>query len=218
MNGKAFINESATKEAFLQHYRQRTIIHCALHGVLDEADPFLSSLVFQLDDKGEAVADYLPLSEILGLPGLGQSQLVILSSCHSDSGGLQPGEGINSVARGFRLAGVRAVLASRWEVNDDTGFQLIKLYQEYLREGMTLDHALRSATLTYLQTAPTQYATPYHWAGLASLGGQQVLSEFTSQQSGQWSLGLIATAGTVVIGLFLFLLKKQSRLLARDGK
>jgi CHAT domain-containing protein len=83
------------------------------YGVLDEADPFLSSLVFQRDKKGKAVADYLPLSEILGLPDLDRSQLVILSACHSNSAGLQAGEGINSMARSFRLAGTKAVLASR---------------------------------------------------------------------------------------------------------
>jgi CHAT domain-containing protein len=169
--GQSWINERATKKAFRDHYQEYGILHLALHGLLDEADPFNSSVLFPAREDQPNVLEPLLLSEVLELPDF-NCHLLALSTCYSNEGGLEPGEGINSLARGFRLAGARAILASRWEVNDQVSHDLLANFYAKVKDGLSLDRAMQRATIAYLNEQSGPLRQPFYWGNFSLIGAQ----------------------------------------------
>ena len=103
------------------------IVHFATHGVLDSEHPDLSGLVLSLvDEKGTPQDGFLRMHEIynLRLP----ADLVVLSACQTALGREIRGEGLVGLTRGFMYAGARSVVASLWQVDDESTAELMKLF------------------------------------------------------------------------------------------
>ena len=149
----------------LDHYR---IVHFATHGLLDSEHPDLSGLVLSLvDEKGAPVDGFLRMHEIynLHLP----ADLVVLSACQTALGREIRGEGLVGVTRGFMYAGARSVVASLWQVDDESTAELMKrFYRGMLKENRRPADALRAAQLE-LSRNP-RWAAPFYWAGFVLQG------------------------------------------------
>ena len=152
-------SERALKTANLASVR---VLHLAAHAVVDTEAPERSALV--LAPGAEEEDGILQPREIAELQ-LGGA-LVVLSSCHSASGAVLPGEGVLSLARAFFEAGARAVVASLWPLRDDEAAWLASRYYQHLARGMSASAALRAAQLEALDDGQPASA----WAGLAVLG------------------------------------------------
>jgi len=149
----------------LDHHR---IVHFATHGLLDSEHPDLSGLVLSLvDEKGAPVDGFLRMHEIynLHLP----ADLVVLSACQTALGREIRGEGLIGLTRGFMYAGARAVVASLWQVDDESTAELMKrFYRGMLKENRRPADALRAAQLQ--MSRDPRWAAPFYWAGFVLQG------------------------------------------------
>ncbi len=142
-------------------------LHFATHGILD-ADSRKSYL--KLSDG------QLTVREIAALKGLRtNNDLVVLSACDTatelrDSAG----DEVVSLASSFSLAGAPAVVASLWEISDDSTAELMATFYRAL-EARKVDRldALRDAKLNLLRLEKGKdrpYASPWHWASFQLYG------------------------------------------------
>ncbi|MFP5287947.1 MAG: CHAT domain-containing protein, partial [Thermoanaerobaculia bacterium] len=155
----------ATRERFLDlASRKPQVIHFAGHAVVNADHPDLSMLVLAGDgEKNGSAAVYS--HEVDGLD-LGATRLVILSACSTAAGRVSASEGATSLARSFLAAGVPAVLASLWDVDDKATFRLLTELHRHLRAGDDPAAALRRVQLSELGKAP-----PAEWAAFQLIGG-----------------------------------------------
>jgi len=179
-----FVGAQATEAAARRHAPTATILHFAVHGVLDADDPTRSFLALA---RGSGAADddgALSAAEIatLRLPG----SLVVLSSCESALGGDVGGEGLLGMSRALSAAGAGAVLGTLWRVPDAPTARLLLDFHARLHAGAAADVALAGAQREWLARAraagplealrralgtadalPPAAGAPFHWAGLA---------------------------------------------------
>jgi CHAT domain-containing protein len=95
-------------------------------------------------------------------------ELVVLSACDTQRGRIESGEGVFGLPWGFMYAGSPAVIASLWNVADDSTAELMSdLYGR-------LEQARQSAKLSAFVSARKQlkarYPEPYFWAPFIYMG------------------------------------------------
>jgi CHAT domain-containing protein len=149
----------------LSEYR---IVHFATHAVLDNQRPELSGVVLSLFDRAGRPRDgFIRLHDVYGLTL--NADLAVLSGCQTALGRELPGEGLLGLTRGFMSAGVRAVVASLWPVDDESTSELMaRFYRGLLQEGRRPADALRHAQLEMSTTR--RWGHPFHWAGFVLQG------------------------------------------------
>ncbi len=87
------------------------------------------------------------------------TDLVVLSACETALGDLQGNEGVIGLQRAFKLAGVKQMIISLWQVPDKATRELMTLFYKNWLGGMSTREALRNAQLKMKQ----KYS-PYFWA------------------------------------------------------
>ena len=102
---------------------------------------------------------------------LPQVRLVVLAACGTAAGETWRLEGTLSVARPFLAAGVPAVVASLWDVDDTTSRRFFVAFHRNLLAAGDPATALRETQLTLLRGSDATLAHPSSWAGFVSLGG-----------------------------------------------
>lgn len=161
-----FIGEQASEENFIEQAKNASILHLAMHTIINDNEPLYSKLLFSYhkDDKSGLVNTYELLTMNLN------AELAVLSGCSTGEGELQKGEGVMSLSSGFQYAGVPAIVMSLWEVNDRFGALVIDKFYQYLADGLPKNEALYQAKLEVLLQGNALYAHPYYWAGLTLMG------------------------------------------------
>ncbi|MCK9398374.1 MAG: CHAT domain-containing protein [Bacteroidales bacterium] len=165
---KKLFDLKATETYFKEHAGEYSILHLAMHTIIDNQNPLYSKLVFTLPEPGSPDDGYLNTYELFGLhlPG----QLAVLSACNTGSGKLERGEGIISLARGFFYAGIPSVVMTLWEIEDHSSANLMAMFYENLKIGLPNDIALQRAKIAYLEGAGKLQSHPYFWAGYVCIG------------------------------------------------
>lgn len=196
--GDTWLDEAATKKQFINAIPGHQQLHLAMHGLTDPDNPMENALVFASDSPAEKYA-LLTTREILAqkIP----ARLTVLSACHTGAGPLESSEGIQSMARAFTFAGVKATLSSRWEASDKVTHDILIRFYEELEKGESLDRAQQIATLAYLDQASPADQRPELWANLTLTGFNEPLNTTNNQ----WWMYL----GIGVIGLLIWWLTKQ---------
>ncbi|MBK8700522.1 MAG: CHAT domain-containing protein [Saprospiraceae bacterium] len=93
---------------------------------------------------------------------LRHTQLVVLSSCESGLGDIHGDEGVFGLPRAFRIAGVKNLIFSLWQVPDyHTKELMIEFYHNLMNGRMPLRTAFRQAQ----QAMRHKGYEPYYWAG-----------------------------------------------------
>jgi CHAT domain-containing protein len=156
--------EAATSKR-LGEYR---IVHFATHGVLNARRPELSGVVLSLVDRaGRSQDGFLRLHDVYNLKLA--ADLVVLSGCQTALGRDLRGEGVIGLTRGFMYAGVRTVVASLWQVDDESTAALMqRFYRAMFKEGRRPAEALRTAQLEMARHP--RWSAPFYWAGFAIQG------------------------------------------------
>jgi CHAT domain-containing protein len=165
--GVVFMNDQATETLFKSEAGEYSLIHLAMHALVDDQNPMSSAMLFS--SHNDSLNDGLfHTYEVYGTPL--QAKMVILSSCNTGSGVLSTGEGILSLARGFLYSGAQSVVMSLWKVDDKAGTDIVKLFYDNLRTGMSKSKALRKARHSYLKNANQLKSHPYFWSTLVIFG------------------------------------------------
>ncbi|MBN2440116.1 MAG: tetratricopeptide repeat protein [Spirochaetales bacterium] len=157
----------ATKSNFINHAKEYNIIHLATHGVIQN-NPLESYLLFAGVSEEEK---RLTLLEVAGYTALREhTGLVFLSACQTamDSSGGNGSELI-SLAEAFAMAGPPTLIASLWEVNDNSTHKLVlKFYNDLMSKKMDKLEALRNAQKMLINDK--DFSHPYFWAPFIMLG------------------------------------------------
>ncbi len=163
-SGDYFINKAANNRRFQESFHQYRILHIGTHAYLsgEFKEPTL--------DFGEEKMYLFELATSFQAP-----ELVVLTACRTADGLLSKGEGVISMARGFKALGTSSSVAGLWNVNDESGAALIARFYEFLAQGKSGSEALHLAKLSWLeQEQPTTaLCLPYYWDSLIYIGYDQ---------------------------------------------
>ena len=158
------IGEAATV-GLLRDAGEYSILHLAAHYHRNSSSPGLSSVT---------VADgSLSLQDVYGLD-LKKTELVVLSTCQSQSGGTSRGDDIEALNRAFMYAGAPTVIASLWNVDDGATAELMISFYRRLKSGSTKAAALRAAQME----TRAKHQHPYYWAGFVLTGDPGLFNAF----------------------------------------
>ncbi|MDZ4680802.1 MAG: CHAT domain-containing tetratricopeptide repeat protein [Saprospiraceae bacterium] len=201
LNGDAWINEKATKSAFYANSPDYRILHLAMHGIIDEAEPLNSALIFSREKDGND--DFiLRATEVYNFSF--QAEMAVLSACNTGKGELTP-EGVRSLARAFTYAGCPSLVGSLWYAYDEPSREILVAFYRHLKTGKPKDVALQLAKMDYLQNASPTYTLPEYWSNLVVIGDPEALDLGTGRTNWLLVLGGIALAGLVLVGYKRFL-------------
>ncbi len=138
------------------------IIHFATH-VIPAKDEFQSGLIALSLDSGGAVGLLGP-KEIVARAV--NCKLVVMNGCHSAQGEALPSVGLMGLTRAWIGAGAMSVMATHWDIPDDSAQSLLTDFYRSLKtspDGGTAG-ALRHAQLAALNM-PGARQHPQQWAG-----------------------------------------------------
>jgi CHAT domain-containing protein len=135
------VDGRATVSRFLEGARAAEVVHFAGHAVASTEMPRQSRLVLHAADD-PALADSLFADAIAGTT-FPRTRLVVLSACDTAVGPVFHGEGTLSLARPFLNAGVPAVLATLFQVDDEVSRRISVAFHERVLRGMRPSAALR---------------------------------------------------------------------------
>ena len=138
------------------------VVHFATHVVTASGQYNSGLIALSLDDRG-AIGLMGPAD--IAAHGLAGA-LIVMNGCHSGQGQALPGSGPMGLTRAWIAAGARAVVATRWDVPDDTAQSLMVNFYRALRQpdGGSPALALREAQLRALRSGGPD-AQPSRWAG-----------------------------------------------------
>ncbi|MCP4548136.1 MAG: CHAT domain-containing protein [bacterium] len=138
------------------------LLHLAAHADVDDEHPWNSSLNFGGGDSSER----LYASDIAGAHF--DARLAVLAACESARGQTLSGEGVLGLSSAFISAGVPAVVAALWPVDDTATATLMESFYTHLAAGRTAAKALHLAR-EQLRRDPVT-AHPFFWAGFVLIG------------------------------------------------
>jgi CHAT domain-containing protein len=157
-----FTGWEATREQFLALIGRYRILHLAAHATFDNYDPGASFL--QLAERNAALHEgAVSADEIMTLnPNL---DLAVLSTCNS--GRVRWERGAAGLVSSFIAAGVPSVVASLWNVDDESAPEVIQRFYRYLKEGRRIGKALQLAKIDAIRLRKSD---PYLWAPFVLFG------------------------------------------------
>jgi CHAT domain-containing protein len=161
---------NASEQNFRKYCNQYDILHLAMHAYINDSLPAFSRLAFSPEPDKELLTEdgWLNTTDIYNLEL--NARLAVLSACNTGIGELKKGEGMMSLARGFLYAGCPAVVMSLWEVEDESGTEIMSTFYSNLKKGKTKDEALRLAKLKYLDNSNSRMAHPHYWMSFRCIG------------------------------------------------
>lgn len=167
LKGKTRFNKKATETEFKKNAGKYSVIHLAMHTLVNDDHPMYSKLVFtpNVDPNEDGLMNTYELKN-LNL----NADLVVLSACKTGYGKVNKGEGIIGLSRGFFQAGCKSLLATLWEVSDNTSVEIIDGFYRGLEKNQTKSHSLSESRRTYIKTAQATLNHPFYWAGYIIIG------------------------------------------------
>ena len=105
-----------------------SIIHFATHVIAGPGEFSSGMIALSMDQTG--TIGLLGPREIIARPVT--ADLVVLNGCHSAQGQTIPGSGLMGLTRAWIGAGAAAVLATRWDIPDDSGEEFISSFYREL--------------------------------------------------------------------------------------
>lgn len=159
----------ATPTAFLQELARHSIVHFSGHALTSDADLLRSRLVLAADPERDHRGDLF--AQTLYDRSFGGVRLVILAACSTASGRISSGEGALSLARPFLAGGVPAVVATLWEIEDESSTELLMGLHRGIVAGLPPEQALRRAQVALIEGKEPRLRAPRIWAAFQLSGG-----------------------------------------------
>jgi CHAT domain-containing protein len=164
-DSKVLLGRDATETAFkAQPISQYRVVHLAVHAIADSQLPDRSALVLAADNPPED--GLLQVREIARLRL--NADLVTLSACQTGIGPMEGEAGVMSLEQAFLMAGAKAVVASLWNVEDQSTTILMEGFYRHLAEHEDKAMALAHAKQDFLEQHRNLSA--FYWAGFVIEG------------------------------------------------
>jgi len=161
------IGREATRRSFLERVKSANVVHFAGHAVVNLDAPMYSQLMLAPDaERNEPGAVYALDLFAMSLPA---TRLAILSGCQTAGGGLSATEGVSSLARSLMAAGVPAVIASLWAVDDEATATFFAAYHDDFSRSGQADGALRRTQIGWIKRGDA-WRTARTWAAFQMFG------------------------------------------------
>lgn len=139
-----------------------SVIHLAAHG------QFSSNSTYTYIQTWNKQLDINMLNSLIAdrnLQGASPIELLVLSACQTAKGDDDSALGIAGVAA---HSGARSVLASLWQINDESTPVFMDVFYKQLYRGATKAEAVQKAQIELLKSE--EYKHPYHWASFILVG------------------------------------------------
>ena len=184
---RLFLNDQATEENIKGVGKEPTIIHLACHGWANDRFPLESALAFSIGDQLQTGQEngILQAWEIFDSMWI-NADLLVLSACETGLGEITGAEGLIGLTRAFQYVGARSIVASFWNVEDQSTSVLMKQFYQYLKTGLPKDEALRQAQIDLIRqplhvektfffdlfkrTVKRDVSHPYYWGAFQLIG------------------------------------------------
>ncbi len=192
---------SAGGDSLREELASYELLHFAAHSSVDDQSPWRSVIHLNPEGSGDGGLR-LRASQITGMDL--RARLAVLSSCESAGGRILSGEGVQGLGSAFLSAGVPAVLASLWPVDDAATTRLMKHFYDALARGETAAAALRTAQRELRSDPRSEH--PFFWAGFVLLGDGRIRPELAPRDLSYlfWGLGvLLVVSGALGLGRIL---------------
>ncbi len=192
--GKEYLNKSFDYKTLRNNLTGNNILHLATHGKFVPGKRKASYLLLGEGEK-------LEIPQIQNLAGLSNIHLVVLSACQTAlASQRQDGVEIASLAYSFMNKGAKSVIASLWQVADNSTSELMHNFYKNLAENkqkitkaeamrlaqlqllydkdVTVDDIKRAGGINVKPTSPSSgkksesktFAHPYYWAPFVLIG------------------------------------------------
>ncbi|HRF17628.1 MAG TPA: CHAT domain-containing protein, partial [Chitinophagaceae bacterium] len=107
----------------------------------------------------EGVEDGIATAYEISQLNLSNTELVVLSACETALGDVKGSEGVFGLQRAFKMAGVKKMIVSLWQVPDKETAELMTSFYNYWLKGKTIEQAFAQA-----QSDMRKKYSPYYWA------------------------------------------------------
>ncbi len=107
----------------------------------------------------EGVEDGIVTAYEISQLNLSNTELVVLSACETALGDVKGNEGVFGLQRGFKMAGVKKMIVSLWQVPDKETAELMTSFYDYWIKGKSINAAFYQA-----QTEMRRKYEPFYWA------------------------------------------------------
>ncbi len=154
---RVYRHKEATKGVIQAGQKEVSVLHLSTHGSFNPVDSTRSYLV--MADSN------LTVEEIWGLPLTGIT-LTTLSACETGLGEVLSGDDVVSLENAFIFAGSPAVISTLWKVYDKSTAELMSLFYQNMKNGMTKADALTDAQ----RKIKEKYEHPFFWSAFTLRG------------------------------------------------
>ena len=107
----------------------------------------------------EGTEDGIATSYEISQLNLSNTELVVLSACETALGDVKGSEGVFGLQRAFKMAGVKKLIVSLWQVPDKETAELMTAFYSYWLKGKAVNEAFALA-----QAEMRKKYSPYYWA------------------------------------------------------
>jgi len=156
----------ATLAAVAQHRPDAGLFHFAGHGFSNAGNGGLLLSPGESGAGGAGVMDGTWMEN----QDWSRCRLAVLSACSTGTGEARGPVNPESLVRGLLWAGVARVIASRWNVDTETGVPFMDEFYTSLLSGDNTAAALQHAEQRIRERKTTSH--PYFWAGFQSFGAR----------------------------------------------
>jgi CHAT domain-containing protein len=202
LKGSHFVDQQATKEAFIKNLNRFPIVHLATHAITDPDNPSASYIAF-FPGSGIRSEDFLFLDEIYSLR-MDSCEMIVISACETGRGELVHNEGAISFARAFLYSGCPSTINTLWKADDHSTADILRLFYKYLDAGYTKSRALQKAKLEFIRNNPVN-RDPGYWSHIILTGNPGAL--YKKKQPWFWAV-FVMGCGTI---LFFTIRKRKEK-------
>ncbi|MEM1122517.1 MAG: CHAT domain-containing protein, partial [Bacteroidota bacterium] len=192
-HGNAVVGKTATESTFKSSAEDYGVLHLAMHAYVNDDRPDYSHLVFS--ESTDTLNDrFLYAYELYNMDL--SADLAVLSACETGDGRLQVGEGVMSLSRAFKYAGVPNIVMSFWKADDFYTKKLMAHFYEFLASDKGKNEALQAAKQRQIVAAKDNKdaAHPFYWANFVLVGDATAVHFSSGNNWGYWLLGGIISA------------------------
>lgn len=179
-----WIKKEAREDSLKRLSQSPTILHIASHGyyvekqsssnlaILKNKNPLLRSMLFltgaqnTLNNEDIGEDDGILSAYEMSNLNLSETELVVLSACHTGLGNIKNGEGVYGLQRAVKTAGAKSLIISLWEVDDRATQELMTQFYDFWLKGASKTEALRKAQ----QKVQEIFPLPFFWGGFILVG------------------------------------------------